>query len=148
MNRLLIIGCSETKRHDPGKLPALERYDGPAFRVLRRARKAGHLVDTQVFILSAEYGLIDEDRLIADYDRRMTAERARELAPEVSSELLRWLLRHPECQSACVNLGRSYAPALDGFGAWCGRHGVAVVAAQGGIGARDGQMKAWLEGQA
>ena len=33
--RLLVLACSERKRAGPGLLPAAERYDGPAFRVLR-----------------------------------------------------------------------------------------------------------------
>jgi hypothetical protein len=34
--RMLILACSRRKRPDEGLLPAIERYDGPAFRVLRR----------------------------------------------------------------------------------------------------------------
>jgi hypothetical protein len=33
---MLILACSRRKRPDEGLLPAIERYDGPAFRVLRR----------------------------------------------------------------------------------------------------------------
>ena len=36
MNKVLIIACSQRKRPDAGLLPALDRYDGPAFQVLRR----------------------------------------------------------------------------------------------------------------
>jgi hypothetical protein len=32
---MLILACSRRKRPDEGLLPAIERYDGPAFRVLR-----------------------------------------------------------------------------------------------------------------
>jgi hypothetical protein len=34
--RLLIAACSQRKRADEGLLPAIERYDGPVYRVLRR----------------------------------------------------------------------------------------------------------------
>jgi hypothetical protein len=34
--RMLILACSQRKLLDEGLLPAVERYDDPAFRVLRR----------------------------------------------------------------------------------------------------------------
>ena len=55
MTRLLIVACSRAKRPDAGSLPAIDRYDGPAFRLLRRARghairvgraREGHLAST------------------------------------------------------------------------------------------------------
>ena len=35
-HRLLILSCSQRKRPDRVLLPALERYDGPVFRMLRK----------------------------------------------------------------------------------------------------------------
>lgn len=34
--RLLILSCSRRKRSDRGLLPALERYDGPTYRVMNK----------------------------------------------------------------------------------------------------------------
>ena len=31
--RLLMLGCSERKVEERGRLPAFQRYDGPAYRV-------------------------------------------------------------------------------------------------------------------
>jgi len=36
MGRLLFIACSQRKNPAEGVLPALDRYDGPAFGVLRK----------------------------------------------------------------------------------------------------------------
>ena len=33
--RLLILGCADRKRDSSGLLPALDRYDGPAYRMIR-----------------------------------------------------------------------------------------------------------------
>src|SRR5438045_2444285 len=33
--KLLILACSQAKRDSTAPLPAIERYDGPTFRVLR-----------------------------------------------------------------------------------------------------------------
>ena len=74
---LLIVACSQRKRSDPGLLPAIERYDGVNFRVLRKARREGYWPENlDVLILSAKYGLLKPDTLIEDYDSRMTQERA------------------------------------------------------------------------
>lgn len=85
--RTLILSCSATKRPDAGLLPALDRYDGPAYRTLRANRAAAG--ELRVLVLSAEFGLIDATKPIADYDRRMTLDRALELAPSVGAELRR-----------------------------------------------------------
>ena len=81
MTRCLIQSCSQTKLDDPRPLPAIERYDGPAFRVLRRFLRdaAPALQDVDVFVLSARYGLIAADTPVHDYDQRMTPARAAQL---------------------------------------------------------------------
>lgn len=154
MTRLLIVACSRAKRPDLRSMEAIERYDGPAFRLLRKARGAGLLADVRVMILSAKYGLIPEywmihdyDRLIDDYNRRMTPARAAELAGATTVQLWRWLGQN-DCSDVFVNVGRSYAPALAGFDEWCLQHGIIHTAAAGGIGERLAQTRTWLEGGA
>src|SRR5688572_5303367 len=87
MKRCLILGCSESKIETAGKIPALDRYDGPPFRVLRRFLTDVPPSDPRrqldVFVLSAEYGLIKEEQEIPVYDQRMTPQRAGELQPDV-----------------------------------------------------------------
>lgn len=146
MTRLLIVSCSKAKRSDAGVLPAIDRYDGPVFRLLRRARAAGLLGNVDVMILSAKHGLIPAEWMIHDYDHVMTPARASELAGTVSVELWRWEGLHEECDDVFVNVGQSYAAAIAGFDEWCLRRGIVVTQAAGGIGERLAQTKAWLEG--
>ena len=148
MTRLLIVACSQAKRNDRLAMEAIERYDGPTFRLLRKARGMGLLANVRVMILSAKYGLIPEYWMIYDYDQRMTPARAAELAGEVTLALWRWLGQRPACQDVFVNVGQSYAPALAGFEDWCLRHGIVVTQAAGGVGERLVQTRAWLEGGA
>jgi hypothetical protein len=84
---MLILSCSQRKRMDEGLLPAIERYDGPAFRVLRRYLREKPAEVPHILILSAQHGLIAHDVPIAAYDRKMTPARVRELRPLVSAEL-------------------------------------------------------------
>lgn len=87
--RLLILGCSKAKTTDEGLIPALNRYDGTAFRVLRRYLRQDPDDPPLVYILSAEFGLIPADQPIPYYDRRMSSIRAIELQPQVASTLER-----------------------------------------------------------
>jgi hypothetical protein len=83
MQRLLIMACSARKRTDAGLLPALERYDGPSFRVLRRFL-AQHPADRpDTVILSARFGIVDSDDSIPYYDQPLTCERMQALQPLV-----------------------------------------------------------------
>jgi hypothetical protein len=65
-HRLLILSCSQRKRPDAILLPALERYDGPMFRVLRKflRENPSKELHPDVYILSAQFGLISADQLI------------------------------------------------------------------------------------
>jgi hypothetical protein len=115
MTRCLILSCTQAKRGDERPLPALERYDGPAFRVVRRFLRQADpaLRDVDVYVLSARYGLISANQRIADYDQRMTPARVAELRPEVLSRL-REILSQGYAE-VFLSLGRSYLQAVNGF---------------------------------
>lgn len=88
--RLLIMACSSRKSPAFGLLPAIERYDGVAFRVVKRLLRIVQFPpDVDVMILSAKYGLIGQDEPIGDYDLQMTPElawsRPRRTAPGSAS---------------------------------------------------------------
>src|SRR5438034_6245695 len=51
--RVLVISCSERKRSVQGPLAAIDRYDGPAFRVVRRYLRETQDRALKVYILSA-----------------------------------------------------------------------------------------------
>lgn len=73
-HRLLILACSATKRHDPGWMPAWERYDGPLWQTWRSVDPNRKLA--RVGFLSARYGFGAGDRPIEDYDARLTPDLA------------------------------------------------------------------------
>lgn len=141
--RLLILACGATKRPDPGLLPAIERYDGPPYRTLRKAlRELAQDRHPDILILSAAYGLIRADSPIPTYDRRMTADRARQLRPQVLATLATHLAVRSYAETL-INLGADYMPALPLDAALSLRLG-AIHAAAGGIGSRMGQLRRWL----
>lgn len=95
MPRLLVLSCSRKKRASPDLLPAVERYDGPAFRVLRRFL-AQHRPDVpDLLILSARYGAIGPEERIPLYDQRLTPGHIPALQPSVVKTLERQLRLKP-----------------------------------------------------
>lgn len=73
-HRLLILACSASKRPEPGRIPARNRYDGPLWRSLRTADPNSVLA--KVGFLSARFGFRGADTPIEDYDARLTRELA------------------------------------------------------------------------
>lgn len=149
--RLLLLSCSQRKRQQPGLLPAIERYDGPLFRLLRRyqqgysATNLGGRSTPSVYIMSAEYGLISADRPIPVYDRRMTTDRARELRTNVLDGLRELLGANTPYRELLLCMGREYQRALEGWGrSW--PTGLIVYQAEGSMGGKQAQLYDWLYG--
>lgn len=64
--RLAAVGCSGSKDHTDGRLPARERYAGAYWTCKRRY---GEVVADDWRILSAEHGVLDPATPIEDYER-------------------------------------------------------------------------------
>lgn len=141
MSRLLLISCSARKRSDPGLLSALERYDGPAFRVLRKQLRAGRPA-VRVLVLSAKFGLIPADLPIPDYDQRLTTAGAERLRPGVLGTLRTELATATHLEIGLC-LSRMYLNALTGFEGAVPA-GVRVVEIGGGLGPRLTRLRDWL----
>ena len=136
--RCLVLSCSRTKRRDSGLLPALERYDGPLFRVLRKYLRLNPEAQLSILILSARFGLITASTPIPYYDQRMTFSRAQELRIPVQRALTE---RVKGCSEAVLILGKQYRAVLDG---WSVPHGIRVYWFEGSLGERISRLRAWL----
>jgi cytoplasmic iron level regulating protein YaaA (DUF328/UPF0246 family) len=143
---LLIVACSQRKRQDPGGLPAIERYDGVSFRVLRKAQREGYWPENlDVLILSAKYGLIDAFTPIANYEQRMTCERANQLKTQVRRVLEEYVERSTY-REVYVDLGQDYTPALQDLEQLLTIS--SVTYAKGRIGERLSHLKKWIVSKA
>lgn len=85
-SRLLILACSATKRSDAGRIPAIERYDGPLWRTLRHCDPDGR--KARVALLSAHYGFRAARSPIENYDARLTEHVAARMIADARS--MRW----------------------------------------------------------
>ncbi len=139
---LLIVACSQRKCPDPGLLPAIERYDGGSYRLLRKSRREGYWPERlDMLILSTKYGLIDASTPIANYDQRMNRDRAGELKNQTVQALQSYAGQNTYCE-VYVDLGQDYYPAIgdlqDIF------DGSLITYAEGRIGERLKRLKQWL----
>lgn len=118
MNRhLVVLGCSAAKTHAASAVPAINLYDGPAFRVLRAFLRDYRWPDElSIAVLSAKYGLIGGVARIATYNRRMTSHRAAQLNPAVTARLKELGGTHSRVE---LVMGRGYLESID-FGI-CGQ---------------------------
>ncbi len=58
-NDLLILSCSKKKVKNPTLLPAIERYDGPSYKVLRKIMCCSNYNNSlDIAIISAKYGML------------------------------------------------------------------------------------------
>lgn len=141
---LLIMACSQRKRPDPGLLPAIERYDGPTFQVLRnflleRPIEAKYV---ETFILSANFGLISAYKPIPNYDYKMSSQRAYELQPKVIREFEQ-VMQANYYSRLFFNLGMNYWQALEGYERLVPVE-TQITLAQGSQGGRQTALRHWL----
>lgn len=144
--RLLILSCSRRKRSDPGLLPAMERYDGPSFRVLRKFLREYPLEaqSLDIYILSAEFGLLSGGQPIPNYDRRMTSQRASELQPRVLATLKDILVGRPYNQ-LFISAGKDYLQLLTGYTLLIAAD-LKVTIPTGTQGRKLAELRDWLHG--
>jgi hypothetical protein len=144
--RLLILSCSQRKRPDSTPMPALERYDGPMFRVLRKFLRESPSKECHpdVYILSAQFGLILADQLIPNYDCQMTPQLASKLQPQMHAEF-RSLLKHKQYEKSFISVGKSYAAALAGYEQLIPAQ-MEVIVPRGSRGRKQAELYDWLYG--
>jgi queuine/archaeosine tRNA-ribosyltransferase len=86
---LLIIACSAKKKQESKLSRAIELYDGPAYRVIKK-QLGKRFSQPVVWIISAKHGLIDADTLIYSYDAKITRENIGELKDSIESFVKRF----------------------------------------------------------
>ncbi len=142
--KLLLVACSQRKLRTKGLLPAIERYDGVNYRVIRKAMREGYFPpNVDIKILSAKFGLIDAQERIPWYDQRMNKERAVELNPKVMQRLKRSVSRNGYLEIH-INMGKVYLLAMDGLQNVVNSD-ITIKYAKGGIGEKAKAMKEWLK---
>ena len=141
MQRLVILACSQRKVQSKLLMPAIERYDGPAYKVVRKWLRT--IPDARLhldfLILSAEFGLISDSQRIPYYDRRMTVERAKELHEE-PLYALKTIFSSDRYRAVFVCMGKTYRRVIEGINAFFPN----IEYYHGGIGMQISQLRQFL----
>ena len=143
-SRLLILSCSQKKRPTKELLPALERYDGPAFRVLNKFQRSNSLSEKlpDVYIMSAKYGLIPGSQLIPFYDQKLNLQRIKKLQEPTLTKLENLLSENQYIESF-LSMGKNYLQVLDGYNALTSvNHN--VIVSEGSMGCKLAELRHWL----
>lgn len=142
--RCLILSCSRTKNSLPEPLPAVQRYTGPLYQVLRRYLRETPATESllAVYILSARHGLIDSQTPILPYDQKMTPARAAELHTAVLHKVEQEIapIGYAEIFLA---MGQIYLLALDGLDNVLGVD-TKVITARSSAGTKLTELRNWL----
>jgi hypothetical protein len=96
-----------------------------------------------VYIVSAEFGLISSVQPIAYYDRRLTPQRANQFRLQVFGELKRILWGEKCYQQLFIGMGRDYLSVLDGYQAW-GPPEMKIIVSTGALGQQQAALRDWL----
>lgn len=146
MRRLLILSCSQRKSSDIGLVPALQRYNGPAFLVFRRflREKPDAAKQLDAYILSAELGIISAQLLIPNYDKIISSQRAVELNKSAVSKLNN--IFDMDYTEACIVMSKRYLAAIEGWQSLIPSN-VAVNVITASQGLRLTKLKEWLYGK-
>lgn len=138
---LVILGCSQRKRQSSGLLPAIDRYDGPSFRVLRKRMREAPDNPPEACVLSGLFGLIQSDLLIPRYDQHL-AYADQNFRKRVDKQLKR-VLDDVQPDRLFVSVGSRYWPALaEPLDRELGTAKLSI--ANGAIGGRASQLSHWL----
>lgn len=144
MKYLLLLACAQRKFQTPGPLPAMERYDGVNYRVLRKLRYENRWPECcDIRIISALHGLIGPEHILGYYDLKMTRPRALYLQSQVSAGLDALLAPRPYAE-IFVNLGKTYLLATQSSVELWTEPQCAVRIAAGSIGVKMAAMRQWL----
>jgi len=138
MKQLLVLACSARKHGNLEVMPAIERYDGVAFRMLKKTPYDTDNVD--IMILSAKYGLLYPSQYIPDYNLKMRSDIVPKLKPQVH-QVMAEALQRMRYDIVVLSMSQLYTTVFDQF-VWPSTTTVYFV--PGGIGVKLGFTKRWL----
>src|ERR1041385_3305559 len=104
---LLILGCSKLKKQTSRLLPAIDRYDGPLFQVLRKFARDEPPLRNATYILSAKFGLIRSDFPTPFYDQRFSDASKSRVGGSVARQV-RTVIDQVEPDEVFVSVGADY----------------------------------------
>jgi len=147
--KLIIVTTSYRVNDEKSPIPAIERYDGVYFRLLKKYKREGKLRNVDILILSERDGLIWASKRMPYYKPRgiigalsLDEKSIERLRKENIETLEKTAKRYTE---AYVNVGRQYMKLIEGIE---NLPFPKITYSKGnGLGAKAAHMKNWIISQ-
>lgn len=147
--KLIIVTTSYRVSDEKSPIPAIERYDGVYFRLLKKYKREGKLRNIDILILSERDGLIWTSKRVPYYKPRgiigalSLDEKSIEILRKENVERLEKITKR--YTEAYVNVGRQYMKLLEGIE---NLSFPKITYSKGnGLGAKAAHMKNWILSQ-
>jgi hypothetical protein len=138
-NRLLLISCSQRKIDTTDTLFALDLYDGPFYRLIKKMKRDDLFPsNVHTLIISAKYGLIDLYDLVQNYDKKMTLNDALDMKPIVQSDIDDFM-KKTSFDDVLICMGKNYLETINDYSL---NHEMEI--AEGPIGCKLSKTKNWI----
>lgn len=146
MEKILLLSCSAKKDESPGLLPAVQRYTGPIYQSFKKFAKNNPSVlkGLELWILSAEFGLIPAMEKIPYYEHKMSEADSLKLAPQVIETWGTILPRLAWFGNICVCMSQLYMSTFQGH-LYDYKGDVTVTVCDGDMFEKPRQLIQWLE---
>jgi len=145
MRRLIIIAGSKRQNSNPQPLPAIERYEGVYFRVLKKHIREGKMKNTDILILTEKYGLLSSNQLVPynpEYSPRIATNNLND-ARRRNLQKLQQELSKEEYLEIFINVGKDFWPLIEGLENVVGKTKV-TLAKGSALGSKASNMKQWI----
>lgn len=145
MRKIVITSCSQRKKTNENLLPAIERYDGPHFYLLRKFLKQS-ADDLEIYILSAKFGLLAYKTKIPFYEQKLTKEQSADLSVIALAQINQIFKKSKKQKEIFVNLGSLYLEAFEPALSRISKTN-SITYAKGSSGRRLAEMYDWIYGE-
>ena len=151
MKRLIIVSASLRRLEEPSNpIPALDRFDGVYFRIIKKYKREGKLQDTDCVIVSKKFGIIDQNERVPYYkpdhiDKfgylNMNESQIKKLREENLARL-KEIFAKSKYSEIFVNVGKHFMELIKGFEKLTSAK---IIYASGrGLGPKAQHMKKWI----
>lgn len=144
MTRLILLSASRRRSNNPKTIPAIERYQGVYFRVLKKYLREGRLRNTDILIVSEKFGVLrPEDKVPyhKPFEGKLGKEEVQK-ARQANLTKLAEIFSKKRYSEIFVVCGREFQKLIEGFQ---NLTNTKVVFCEGaGLGPKAQNLKEWI----
>ena len=141
MRRLVIVSASQRRAPDPNPMPAIDRFDGVYFRILRKYLRESRLKGVDVLVVSDRYGILQANDLVP-FHHPSDKIKATENARASNLTKLKDMLKKASYAEIYVVCGEDFQGFIRGFEEYAN---TTVTYCQGrGLGPKARSLRDWI----